>query len=94
MDSVAVSSMAVVLLFIVAPIVCGGFVLGPYFVVQYLVSFLNLKSRAGCLTLVILFLMSLDLLFCVSSSLGVAFPIIHIFWTHRQCSTEITDFYV
>ena len=52
MDHVAVRSMAVVLLlFIVAPIVCGSFVLGPYFVVQYLVSFLNLQSRSGCFTL-------------------------------------------
>ena len=31
-------------LFIVAPIVCGFFVLGPYFVVQYLVSFQVLQS--------------------------------------------------
>ena len=31
-------------LFIVAPIVCGGFVFGPCFVMQYLVFFLVLQS--------------------------------------------------
>ena len=44
----------VCLLFIVALIVCGGFVFGPCFDVQYLVSFLVLQSsrwgreRVGC----------------------------------------------
>ena len=31
-------------LFIVAPIVCGGYVFGPCFVMQCLVSFLDLQS--------------------------------------------------
>ena len=44
-------------LFIVAPIVCGGSVFGPSFVMQYFVSFwfcngLDEEKRAGCFTLI------------------------------------------
>ena len=42
--SKAVGSVFVYLLFIIAPTVCGGFVLGPCFVVRYFVSFLVLQS--------------------------------------------------
>ena len=45
-------------LFVVAPIVCEGFVLCPCFALQYFVSFLVLQSYAGeeravCLTFVV-----------------------------------------
>ena len=45
-------------MFVVAPVVCGAFVLFPCFVMQYFVSFLVLQStggeeRAGCFTFVV-----------------------------------------
>ena len=52
------------MLFIVAPIVCGGYVLGPCFVIQYFVSFLfcnhlDGEEKAGCFTLTV-FLVTCD----------------------------------
>ena len=63
-------SVVVYSLFIVVPIVCGGFVFGPCFVIQYLVSFcshLAEEERAGCFTSIV-FLLSYGFRFCVSSS--------------------------
>ena len=51
MTSATVSSNAVVLLLLLshcAPIVCGGFVLGPCFVMQYLVSLLFFAIIYSC----------------------------------------------
>ena len=44
MVSATVRSKAVVMLFVVGPIVCGGLVLGPWFGLQSFVSFLVLQS--------------------------------------------------
>ena len=53
-----------VLLFIVSPTDCGGSVFGPFFVIQYLMSFSccnhpDVDERAGCATLNV-YLMSCD----------------------------------
>ena len=58
MVKAAVRSVVVDLVFIVAPIVCGGSVLGPWFVIQYFVSVLFYnhlggEERAGCFTLTV-----------------------------------------
>ena len=58
-------------LFIFAPIGCGDFMLGPCFIVRFLVSIRVLicnhlaeEERGGCFTLIMLWLT----MFCVSSS--------------------------